>query len=97
MILSCRRRLFISNPVRKMKSVHIPVILSQTGLKELVYNDFHIGEDCDVTIIAGCGIHNSGDAASEHDGIHTFFVERMRSCAMWRSITEVVTVRERES
>ena len=54
--------------------MHIPVILSQTGLKELVYNDFHIGEDCDVTIIAGCGIHNSGDAASEHDGIHTFFV-----------------------
>ena len=61
-------------PGTKNESVHIPVILSQTGLKELVYNDFHIGEDCDVTIIAGCGIHNSGDAASEHDGIHTFFV-----------------------
>lgn len=61
-------------PGTRRESVHIPVILSQTGLKELVYNDFHIGEDCDITIIAGCGIHNSGDAASEHDGIHTFYV-----------------------
>lgn len=61
-------------PGTKHESVHIPVILTQTGLKELVYNDFYIGEDCDVTIIAGCGIHNSGDAASEHDGIHTFYV-----------------------
>lgn len=63
-------------PGTKHESVHIPVILTQTGLKELVYNDFYIGEDCDVTIIAGCGIHNSGDAASEHDGIHTFYVGR---------------------
>ena len=61
-------------PGTKHESVHIPVILTQTGLKEMVYNDFHVGEDCDVTIIAGCGIHNSGDAASEHDGIHTFYV-----------------------
>lgn len=56
------------------ESVHIPVLLSQTGLKELVYNDFHIGEDCDVTIVAGCGIHNGGNAESEHSGIHTFYV-----------------------
>ncbi len=48
--------------------------MTQTGLKELVYNDFHIGEDCDVTIVAGCGIHNGGDKASEHSGIHTFYV-----------------------
>ena len=48
--------------------------MSQTGLKELVYNDFHIGEDCDVTIIAGCGIHNGGDKDSEHSGIHTFYI-----------------------
>ena len=64
----------IIKPGTKNESVHIPVVLSQTGLKESVYNDFYIGEDCDVTIIAGCGIHNSGDEASEHDGIHTFFV-----------------------
>ncbi len=58
----------------KNESVHIPVVLSQSGLKESVYNDFHIGEDCDVTIVAGCGIHNGGDAASEHSGIHRFFI-----------------------
>ncbi len=56
------------------ESVHIPVVLSQSGLKEMVYNDFHIGENCDVVIVAGCGIHNGGDGDSEHDGIHRFFV-----------------------
>ncbi len=58
----------------KNESLHIPVLLSQTGLKELVYNDFHIGEDCDVTIVAGCGIHNSGSGESEHSGIHAFYL-----------------------
>ena len=58
----------------RRESVHIPVILSQSGLKESVYNDFFIGEDADVTIVAGCGIHNAGDEASEHSGIHSFFV-----------------------
>lgn len=61
-------------PGTKKESVHIPVLLSQTGLKELVYNDFHIGEDCDITIVAGCGIHNGGDENSEHSGIHAFYV-----------------------
>lgn len=61
-------------PGTKHESMHIPVLLSQTGLTELVYNDFHVGEDADVTIVAGCGIHNSGDAASKHDGIHTFYL-----------------------
>lgn len=64
----------IIKPGTKKESVHIPVVLSQAGLKESVYNDFYIGEDCDVTIIAGCGIHNAGDKASEHSGIHTFFI-----------------------
>ena len=63
-------------PGTKNESLHIPVLLSQSGLKEVVYNDFHIGEDCDVTIVAGCGIHNSGSATSEHSGIHSFFVGR---------------------
>lgn len=58
----------------KKESVHIPVLLSQSGLQEMVYNDFYIGDDCDVTIVAGCGIHNSGDQDSKHDGIHRFFV-----------------------
>ena len=61
-------------PGTKKESVHIPVLITQTGLKELVYNDFHIGEDCDVTIVAGCGIHNSGSQTSEHSGIHSFFI-----------------------
>ncbi len=56
----------------KNESVHIPVLISQSGLKDLVYNDFYIGEDADVTIVAGCGIHNGGDEQSRHDGIHTF-------------------------
>lgn len=60
----------------KNESMHIPVILSQTGLKELVYNDFHVGEDCDVTIVAGCGIHNGGKETSEHSGVHSFFVSK---------------------
>ncbi len=60
----------------KNESVHIPVLLSQSGLKELVYNDFHIGEDCDVTIVAGCGIHNGGSEDSEHSGVHSFFVSK---------------------
>lgn len=61
-------------PGTKNESVHIPVIMTQTGLKEVVYNDFYIGEDADVTIIAGCGIDNCGNQDSEHDGIHTFHV-----------------------
>ena len=58
----------------KNESVHIPVIISESGLKDMVYNDFYIGEGADVTIIAGCGIHNCGDQDSAHDGIHSFHV-----------------------
>lgn len=58
----------------KNESVHIPVVLSQSGLKEVVYNDFYIGDDCDVVIVAGCGIHNPGEEDSQHDGVHRFFV-----------------------
>ena len=58
----------------KNESMHIPVIISKSGLKDLVYNDFYVGEDCDVTIIAGCGIHNCGDQESRHDGVHSFHI-----------------------
>ncbi|MBP3414517.1 MAG: SufD family Fe-S cluster assembly protein [Clostridia bacterium] len=58
----------------KNKSVHIPVIITQSGLTECVYNDFFVGEDADVVIIAGCGIHNDGSTESRHDGIHTFHI-----------------------
>lgn len=64
----------IIKPGTKNESVHIPVVLSQSGIEEMVYNDFHIGDDCDVTIVAGCGIHNGGDKKSQHDGIHSFFI-----------------------
>ena len=61
-------------PGTKNESVHIPVVLSQSGLKETVYNDFYIGEDCDVLIVAGCGIDNCGKQDSQRDGIHRFFI-----------------------
>ena len=61
-------------PGTKGEQCHIPVIISKTGLSEMVYNDFYIGEDCDVDIVAGCGIHNSGCDESRHDGVHTFYV-----------------------
>lgn len=56
------------------ESVHIPVIITHTGVSEMVYNDFFIGDNCDVLIVAGCGIHNSGCETSQHDGIHTFYI-----------------------
>ena len=58
----------------KNESVHIPVIISKSGLKEVVYNDFFVGENCDITIVGGCGIHNCGGEESRHDGIHRFFI-----------------------
>ena len=56
------------------QSLHIPVIVTETGLNDLVYNDFYIGKNCDVLIVAGCGVHNTGSEASGHDGIHTFYI-----------------------
>lgn len=64
----------IVKPGVKNRSVHIPVILTETGLNDCVYNDFYIGEDADVLIVAGCGIHNDGGEQSRHDGIHTFHI-----------------------
>ena len=61
-------------PGTKGETVYIPVIVTQAGLKDVVYNTFYIGEDCDVTIVAGCGISNCGSQDSQHDGIHSFFV-----------------------
>ena len=58
----------------KKQSVHIPVVISASGLTETVYNDFHVGENCDVLIVAGCGIDNCGAQNSEHDGIHRFWI-----------------------
>jgi Fe-S cluster assembly scaffold protein SufB len=63
-------------PGTRNESVHIPVVLSESGIKETVYNDFYIGADSDVVIVAGCGIDNCGSQDSEHDGIHRFFLEK---------------------
>lgn len=56
------------------QSVHIPVIITESGLDDLVYNDFYVGDNCDVLIVAGCGIHNPSDKKSQHDGIHSFHI-----------------------
>lgn len=61
-------------PGTKAEHVYIPVVVTESGRHDMVYNDFFIGEDADVQIVAGCGIHNCGDCDSEHDGIHTFYV-----------------------
>lgn len=58
----------------KNEAVHIPVLLTESGINDAVYNDFFVGENADVTIIAGCGIHNGGDVKSQHDGVHRFFI-----------------------
>jgi Fe-S cluster assembly scaffold protein SufB len=65
----------IIKPGTKGETVHIPVIVTQAGLQDLVYNTFEIGEDADVTIIAGCGIHNDSHKDSGHDGVHEFIIK----------------------
>ena len=64
----------IIKPGTKNESVHIPVVLSESGLKDLVYNDFFVGDGADVVIVAGCGISNCGDQDSAHDGVHVFHI-----------------------
>ena len=64
----------IVKPGTKNESVHIPALITRTGLHDLVYNDFYIGDDADVLIVAGCGVHNDGSQKSEHNGVHRFFV-----------------------
>ena len=59
----------------KFEIVHIPVIITESGIKDIVYNDFYIGKNSNVIIIAGCGIHNDEHKDSEHNGIHRFFLE----------------------
>jgi len=60
----------------KSALVHIPVIITESGIKDVVYNDFYIGENASAIIIAGCGIHNDHNHDSEHNGIHRFFLEK---------------------
>lgn len=83
-------------PGTKNESIHIPVVLSKSGIKETVYNDFHVGDDCDVLIVAGCGIDNCGTQNSEHDGVHRFFVGKTRKSGMWKSTTVPAKGKESE-
>ena len=64
----------IIEPGVKADHVYIPVVVTEEGFHDVVYNDFYIGEGAVVTINAGCGIHNGGDLASKHDGVHSFFI-----------------------
>lgn len=61
-------------PFTKDETVHIPVIITESGIEETVYNDFYVGEGADVLVVAGCGIHNDGCSESRHDGIHSFHI-----------------------
>ena len=70
--------IFVKGSV-KGKSLHIPVVVSKAGLKDLVYNDFYIEEGADITIVAGCGIHNCSNISTGHDGKHTFYINKNAS------------------
>ena len=63
-------------PGTKGEKVYIPACISKSNVEDLVYNDFHIGEDADVTIVAGCGVHTDDEEGSRHNGIHRFFLEK---------------------
>ena len=69
------------------EKIHIPVILTQSGIKDLVYNDFYIGDNCDIEIVAGCGIHNHGHEDSAHDGIHSFHIGKIALLDSKRRVT----------
>lgn len=58
----------------KNKSMHLPVIVTESGVNDVVYNDFYVGDNSEILIVAGCGIHNSGNESSSHNGIHTFHI-----------------------
>lgn len=74
-------------PFTKGEEVHIPVIITESGINDKVYNDFYVGEGADVLIVAGCGIHNCGGENTEHDGIHRFFIGKTQKSNMSRSTT----------
>ena len=61
-------------PNTKGETVYIPACLTKSGVNDLVYNDFYIGENSDVTIVAGCAVHTDGENESLHNGIHRFFL-----------------------
>ena len=81
----------------KNRSVHIPVLLTESGFTERVYNDFYIGKDADVTIVAGCGIHTDSDEKSRHDGVHTFHLAPGQGCGTSKNTTQTAGAAKRSS
>lgn len=63
-------------PNTKNEAVHFPVLLTLSGITDVVYNTIEVGENSDVVLIAGCGIHNPGSKKSQHDGIHEIIVKK---------------------
>ena len=63
-------------PGTKGETVYIPACVTHGGIDDLVYNDFYIGADADVTIVAGCGVHTDGEEEARHNGIHRFVLEK---------------------
>ena len=61
-------------PGTKDEVVYIPACVTKSGIDDLVYNDFYIGENADVLIVAGCGVHSDGEEEARHSGIHRFFI-----------------------
>lgn len=84
-------------PGTKKEAAVVPVIVTDTGFTERVYNTFEIGEESEVTIVAGCGIHNEGESDSKHDGIHEFFVRKGAKMNILKSIMVVAMVWEVEN
>lgn len=60
----------------KNETVYIPACVTKSDVDDLVYNDFHVKEGADVTIVAGCGVHTDSEEGSKHNGIHRFFLEK---------------------
>ena len=61
-------------PGTKGEVVYIPACVTKGGVDDLVYNDFFIGEDSDIVIVAGCGVHTDTHETARHNGIHRFFI-----------------------
>ncbi len=62
-------------PGTRGETVYIPACVTKGGVDDLVYNDFHVGRDADVVIVAGCGVHTDDHSEARHNGIHRFFLE----------------------
>lgn len=56
------------------ETVSIPACVTHGDIDDLVYNDFYVGKNSEVTIVAGCGVHTETGEPARHNGIHRFFL-----------------------